>query len=264
MECTQCKKQFEPTHGRQKYCSDKCRKASHPHDYNVIVAKADEGSSSGKVGITAITRFKHAKLYEAAQRAGSQKALADLLNVSQQTLGKWINLMDYPRLYGEPHAQRSKEWQDTMRLNLMVHVGETAEDIWPESLRKKRWLSAKKTIEKTQYMEEFAIERYLENQETQEQVQRRLEITDAVDLALKTLPFREREILKKRYGIGCDPMTLEEVGAEFKITQERVRQIESKGIKKLMHHSTAIPLADVAFPWMKEDRESREKEVVEN
>ena len=53
---------------------------------------------------------------------------------------------------------------------------------------------------------------------------------------LKTLTYREREILKLRYGIGDGyTYTLEEVGRIFKVTRERVRQVESKAIKKLQH-----------------------------
>src|SRR5204862_1917214 len=53
---------------------------------------------------------------------------------------------------------------------------------------------------------------------------------------LKTLTYREREILKLRYDIGDGyTYTLEEVGRIFKVTRERVRQVESKAIRKLQH-----------------------------
>lgn len=51
---------------------------------------------------------------------------------------------------------------------------------------------------------------------------------------LQMLSFREREILKLRYGIGAGySYTLEEVGRIFKVTRERVRQIEAKAVEKL-------------------------------
>jgi len=61
-------------------------------------------------------------------------------------------------------------------------------------------------------------------------------LKDKIEQALKTLTYREREILKLRYGIGdgCT-YTLEEVGRIFKVTRERVRQIEAKAIRKLQH-----------------------------
>jgi RNA polymerase primary sigma factor len=51
---------------------------------------------------------------------------------------------------------------------------------------------------------------------------------------LKTLTYREREIIKLRYGLGDGySYTLEEVGHIFKVTRERIRQIEKKAIRKL-------------------------------
>ncbi|MCH8508622.1 MAG: RNA polymerase sigma factor RpoD [Phycisphaerales bacterium] len=64
----------------------------------------------------------------------------------------------------------------------------------------------------------------------QEMLRQRLE------QVLKTLTYREREIIKLRYGIGDGyTYTLEEVGRIFKVTRERVRQVEAKAIRKLQH-----------------------------
>ena len=57
-----------------------------------------------------------------------------------------------------------------------------------------------------------------------------------IEQILKTLSYREREIIKLRYGIGDGyTYTLEEVGRIFKVTRERVRQVEAKAIRKLQH-----------------------------
>jgi RNA polymerase primary sigma factor len=61
-------------------------------------------------------------------------------------------------------------------------------------------------------------------------------LKDRIEEVLKTLTYREREIIKLRYGIGDGyTYTLEEVGRIFKVTRERVRQVEAKAIKKLQH-----------------------------
>jgi RNA polymerase primary sigma factor len=61
-------------------------------------------------------------------------------------------------------------------------------------------------------------------------------LKDRIDQVLKTLSYREREIIKLRYGIGDGyTYTLEEVGRIFKVTRERVRQVEAKAIRKLQH-----------------------------
>ena len=54
-----------------------------------------------------------------------------------------------------------------------------------------------------------------------------------VERALRQLHEREREILKMFFGIGCQEMTLEEIGAKFDLTRERVRQIKEKAIRRL-------------------------------
>ena len=61
-------------------------------------------------------------------------------------------------------------------------------------------------------------------------------LKDKIEQVLKTLTYREREIIKLRYGIGDGyTYTLEEVGRIFKVTRERVRQVEAKAIRKLQH-----------------------------
>jgi len=61
-------------------------------------------------------------------------------------------------------------------------------------------------------------------------------LKERLDGVLKTLSYREREIIKLRYGIGDGyTYTLEEVGRIFKVTRERVRQVEAKAIRKLQH-----------------------------
>ena len=54
-----------------------------------------------------------------------------------------------------------------------------------------------------------------------------------IERALSTLTDREREIVKSFFGIGCQDMTLEEIGERFGLTRERVRQIKEKAIRRL-------------------------------
>jgi len=61
-------------------------------------------------------------------------------------------------------------------------------------------------------------------------------LRDRIESLLKTLTYREREIIRLRYGLGDGyTYTLEEVGRIFRVTRERVRQIEAKAVKKLQH-----------------------------
>ncbi len=61
-------------------------------------------------------------------------------------------------------------------------------------------------------------------------------LRDKINHVLKSLTYREREIIKLRYGLGDGySYTLEETGRIFKVTRERIRQIESKALRKLQH-----------------------------
>ena len=63
-------------------------------------------------------------------------------------------------------------------------------------------------------------------------------LRDKINHVLKSLTYREREIIKLRYGLGDGySYTLEETGRIFKVTRERIRQIESKALRKLQHHT---------------------------
>jgi RNA polymerase primary sigma factor len=61
-------------------------------------------------------------------------------------------------------------------------------------------------------------------------------LREKIEGLLKTLTYREREIIRLRYGLGDGyTYTLEEVGRIFRVTRERVRQIEAKAVRKLQH-----------------------------
>ena len=58
-----------------------------------------------------------------------------------------------------------------------------------------------------------------------------------IERALSTLTEREKDIIQMFFGIGCQEMTLEEIGDRFNLTRERVRQIKEKAIRRLRQNS---------------------------
>ena len=96
---------------------------------------------------------------------------------------------------------------------------------------------ASRDQEEQKFAEEFeqtlkVLQRLMKSSE--EHIPFLLRKADRIDDVLKTLTYREREILKLRYGVGDGlTYTLEEIGRIFQVTRERIRQIESKALRKL-------------------------------
>ncbi len=72
-------------------------------------------------------------------------------------------------------------------------------------------------------------------------------LVEHLQTALHKLDPREQEVLRLRYGLdGANPLTLEQIGEQFRLTRERIRQIEWKALRKLRHPRLAGGLKDFA------------------
>ena len=68
---------------------------------------------------------------------------------------------------------------------------------------------------------------------------------EQLEEVIATLTDREQQVIRMRFGLeDGHPRTLEEVGREFHVTRERIRQIESKALRKLRHPSRSRKLRD--------------------
>jgi len=68
-------------------------------------------------------------------------------------------------------------------------------------------------------------------------------LNETTTRVLSTLTAREERVLRMRFGIGMNTdHTLEEVGQQFNVTRERIRQIEAKALRKLKHPSRSRKL----------------------
>lgn len=200
--------------------------------------------------ITIRSQPKHGILYAAVSQHGSMKALAKFLGISVTAVCWWVNLRNYPRrAFNSPSVfQRARERKqyDT----ILAKIDTSLDDCWPPEVRQfiDNTAELKSLIfEQTQevpmerltgpIMQRLTVdggaERQMETKELQERMQQ----------VLKTLSYREREIIKLRYGLDNGPTyTLEEVGHIFKLNKERIRQIEAKAMCKLQQPSRSEEL----------------------
>jgi RNA polymerase primary sigma factor len=63
--------------------------------------------------------------------------------------------------------------------------------------------------------------------------------------ALEVLDDRERMVLERRFGFGCEPQSLEAIGKELQLTRERVRQLETTALRRLEYELGGIDLSDL-------------------
>jgi RNA polymerase sigma factor (sigma-70 family) len=74
------------------------------------------------------------------------------------------------------------------------------------------------------------------------------DIADDLRCALDTLPVREAQVLRWRYGVESDVYTLQEIGARLSVSRERVRQLEQQAIRHLLQSDQAERLAEYSTP----------------
>jgi RNA polymerase sigma factor (sigma-70 family) len=218
--------------------------------YDDIQDRQDRGA----IGITAITRLKHAELFAAAKefsakvkRArkkpgnyGGQSALARKLKVHPAEFGKWVNLQSCPP------AEPTRGWpaRRLLRLEatLLKITGKSLEELFPQELRDNiQFLSSPKTFERTVRVEQKALAHYAEATRERMLLTQNPELAFSADEIkekiaemISTFSPKEQLVLSYRYGLnGEPPMTLDEVGKELGVLRERVRQIEAKAIRKM-------------------------------
>lgn len=206
------------------------------------------GHSPG-IDITAVTKLKHADLWEAAKRLGSQAALARRLGVSQSELGEWINLKRVPPASAVPGSARwTEDYLRDLEAELIALTGKSWEELFPPGLRNSaEFLDCKKTIEQTARLQAEALESYaIATAERLSRSSARIDfdgLQASVANVLETLSYREREVIRLRYGLDDGHrFTIDEVAHIFKVTRERVRQIEAKAIRKLQQPKRAAEL----------------------
>jgi len=107
-----------------------------------------------------------------------------------------------------------------------------------------RYVEICRVLRKEDFKEEFetvpleSVYDLVDDGPTAEDAVNLSELKIDVTAALETLKPREERVLRKRFGIGLGAdYTLEEIGKEFSVTRNRIREIEAKALRKLKHAS---------------------------
>lgn len=192
--------------------------------------------------VAADVRFRNAYIWEAVQKCGSQQALAEYLGVNQGSITSWLNFQSCPPFDAATGDKVDFYTQIDIRFTTLIGVG--LETIFPLDVRTHR--ASLKKMARQVAIREMPIEKLIEaglapvrllNQSPDELAEKQ-ELGKVIDDVLKDLKEREADIIRRRFGLNGDaPQTMEEVGMVYKITQERVRQIEAKALRLLRHPS---------------------------
>lgn len=203
--------------------------------------------------VTFQVRAKHAALLEAARKVGGVRALAELCRVPVHRMYGWISMKEVPN-FSDPKSAKSRwldrEWVSHFEKTLFSLTHQTLDELWPSEIRSPEFAAIDKTGEYTGGYDMRALAHYqsqmLALPSPQESAEKE-ELKSLIAKRLQTLHWREREVLKLRYGLdGGLIYTLDEVGRIFKINRERVRQLEANAIRKLQHPKRTIGLKEYA------------------
>jgi len=196
--------------------------------------------------IRAILRFKNEDFIRKRLIAGfaTQKALASFLRVSPLTIGNWENFKTYPKRRGMIEVL---EWA------LNCEVKEIFPPEFVKAIKERGLLPIEKVIDIKQLPSYTRGEFLLPSPEEAYELKERMgSVKDGIEESLESLTEREAKVLRLRFGLEKSDyypfetggLSLEKIGNIFRITPERIRQIEAKALRKLKHPSRSKSLRE--------------------
>ncbi|MBI4149159.1 sigma-70 family RNA polymerase sigma factor [Candidatus Woesearchaeota archaeon] len=186
----------------------------------------------GRFGIRLEARLKNAALVHAREQLGLSAR-----NVSEQIGISYRQYLAYEGMRAFPSEQRQRQICDFYR-NVGVFIFEG--DVFPPQLRgnyfKRKYIAEaavppENLIALSACSQRLlpAVRNAVEDRLTAEDF--RTDLTDALSI----LSPREADIIRRYYGIGQEPKTLEEIGKAYSLTKERIRMIKERAIRHLRH-----------------------------
>jgi len=199
---------------------------------------------SVKLEIRITARCQNAVLARLVDEFGSIKSAAAEVGVSTTTLSHWLYFKTQPFTAASIKKRRARYEKLIPRLERLT--GRNIRDIFPDMPKGAlRLLSQPRAVERKVSVEQITTAVEKEKLAYEQEVNNYAGFWKNVDEVLKTLSYREREIIKLRFGVGGQRVhTLEEVGHIFKVTRERIRSIESSAIRKMQQRRNVAHLIE--------------------
>lgn len=200
--------------------------------------------------VTMVSNLRHGDIRKAAKAVGSLAELGRRLGVSYGTVVAWSSMRACPPTTPEeihPQSKWTPERITQLESDLFALTGKVLEELFPPELRHNTaFLKQRKEIEATREVEIAQLEsRYADRMLLPDpsEAAEKNELQGLVETAMSKLTARERTIVEMRFGLnGHDASDLREIGEVLGVTRERVRQIETKAIRKLQDPSFASML----------------------
>jgi RNA polymerase sigma factor (sigma-70 family) len=191
--------------------------------------------------VTITAQMRHGILWEARQKLGSSKALADALGVSQQHVGTLINFRWSP---GEKWLARHGEAFE-LKLSEILGRPVTLAEIFPPELCSESFQRLAKRIERTIQVDPerlIAAGAAPALPPMPEDLTFEDEKATALREQLATLTPRQEKVLRMRFGLDGGEHTLQEIADACGVSAPRARQIEQAGLRRLRHPSRSAKL----------------------
>ena len=200
-----------------------------------------EVSQQKTFDITVVSHPKHGVLWDLVKQFGSIRALAREVGVNDATMGNWVGLRAMPRIVGKGANGSARIRKALIKLTELAQ--RPIEEIFPGFVREKLD-RVPRTVERTYSVDTGLLEYQQRTEErltlpSPEQAAELGDQRDSLIRLMKTLPYREREVIKLRYGLdGEGSHTLQNVADVFRVGKERIRQLEAKALRRL--HNQAL------------------------
>lgn len=171
------------------------------------------------------------------ERGLTPRDLAELIGYSRITIYAVENFRIYP--------------SEKLANALCAELGLNKNTVFPHWLRDIKFIEAPEIAEdKVISLSEVSVNRLLNSERFmvkgwEEDIERKIDLERDMSKVMSFLTPREEFVIKQRFGLsGGDAKTLKELGKDFCVNAERIRQIENKALRKLRHPTISKPLKD--------------------